>query len=187
MIFTETPLTGAYRIDPEPRRDPRGFFARTWCAQEFAAHGLSPAFVQANLSYSAAKGTLRGIHYQVPPHAENKLLRCTRGTIYDVIVDLRPASPTYRQWLGVELSARNHRMLFVPEGFGHGFLTLTAHAEVTYQVSEFYHPEAERGLRYDDPALGIRWPAAVTVVSDKDRSWPDFTVGPAAAPAGAAR
>jgi dTDP-4-dehydrorhamnose 3,5-epimerase len=172
MIFTETELPGAYLIDVERREDDRGFFARAWCRQEFEAHGLIARVAQANISYNRRKATLRGLHYQLPPFAEAKLVRCTRGAIYDVIVDLRVDSPTYLRWLGVELTADQHRMLYVPEGFAHGFLTLEDHTEVTYQVSQFYTPAAERGIRYDDPALGIRWPLEVQVISEKDRSWP---------------
>jgi dTDP-4-dehydrorhamnose 3,5-epimerase len=174
MIFTETRLAGAYVIDPQLLQDDRGFFARSWCQREFEAHGLTPRVVQANLSYNKRKGTLRGMHYQLPPHAEAKLVRCTRGAILDVIADLRPGSATAGQWIGVELTAENHRMLYVPEGFAHGFQTLADDTEVTYQVSEFYTPGAERGVRYDDPALGITWPLPVSVISEKDRSWPAY-------------
>ena len=177
IIFTETPLQGAYLVDPELRRDQRGFFARTWCREEFAARGLDATFVQANLSYSARRGTLRGMHYQVAPHAEDKLVRCTRGAMYDVIIDLRPASPSHKGWFGVELSAQRYRMLYVPAGFAHGYLTLEDETEVMYEVTAAYHPESERGLRYDDPAIGIAWPIAVSVVSDKDRSWSSFGGG----------
>jgi dTDP-4-dehydrorhamnose 3,5-epimerase len=145
-----------------------------WCQREFALRGLPAGFVQGNLSYSARAGTLRGLHYQVPPDAEIKLVRCTRGSIYDVIVDLRPASPTYREWSAAELSAANHLMLYVPEGFAHGYLTLEDDTEVGYEVSQFYRPGSERGLRYDDPAFGIAWPIGVEVVSEKDRSWSTF-------------
>jgi dTDP-4-dehydrorhamnose 3,5-epimerase len=176
IIFTETKLAGAYLIEPELLRDERGFFSRMWCQQEFAVRGLRAGFVQGNLSYSARAGTLRGMHYQVAPDAEVKLVRCTRGSIYDVIVDLRPASPTYRDWSGAELSAANYRMLYVPEGFAHGFQTLEDETEVSYEVSQFYRPGSEQGLRYDDPAFGIAWPIGVTVVSEKDRSWSTFGV-----------
>jgi dTDP-4-dehydrorhamnose 3,5-epimerase len=175
MIFTETKLPGVYLIDIEKREDQRGFFARAWCQKEFEAHGLTPRVAQANISFNKYKGTLRGLHYQVVPYAETKLVRCTRGAIYDVIIDLRPDSPTYMQWLGVELTAENYKMLYVPEEFAHGFQTLTDNTEVIYQVSQFYTPEAEGGLRYNDPAFGIEWPLEVQVISDKDKSWPDYS------------
>ena len=174
MIFTETRLQGAFLVDLEPRGDERGFFARAWCRNEFEARGLNVDLVQANVSFSRDRGTLRGLHFQREPHAETKLVRCTRGAIYDVIVDLRPQSATYGEWIGVELTSDNHRMLYVPENFAHGFITLTDDVEVMYQVTAFYAPAAEGGLRYDDPALGIVWPEEVRVISDKDRSWPDF-------------
>jgi dTDP-4-dehydrorhamnose 3,5-epimerase len=176
VIFTETKLPGAYLIDIEKRGDQRGFFARAWCQKEFKAHGLTPRVVQANISLSRWKGTLRGMHYQVAPYAEAKSLRCIRGAIYDVIIDLRPDSPTYMQWLEVELTSENHRMLYVPEGFAHGFQTLVDNTEVTYLVSQFYTPEAEGGVRYDDPAFGVEWPLEVQVISDKDKSWPDYSL-----------
>lgn len=172
MIFTETHLKGAFIIDLEERRDHRGFFARTFCAREFEAHGLKPMVAQANLSFNHRRGTLRGLHFQRPPAAETKLVRCTAGAIHDVIVDLRPESPTYLQHVGVELSAANRRALYVPEMFAHGYITLTDGAEVIYQVGEFYTPGAEGGLRWDDPALGIDWPVAVEVISEKDAAWP---------------
>jgi dTDP-4-dehydrorhamnose 3,5-epimerase len=174
MIFTETKLKGAYIIDIKPHKDDRGFFARAWCQNEFAEHGLHPHVAQANLSFNHKKGTLRGMHYQLAPYAESKLVRCTRGAIYDVMIDLRPDSPTYKQWVAVELTAENHRMLYVPEGFGHGFQTLTDNCEITYQVSQFYTPGAERGTRHDDAAFGIQWPLEVSVISQKDRNWPDY-------------
>jgi dTDP-4-dehydrorhamnose 3,5-epimerase len=172
MIFEETELIGAYVIHLEELGDERGFFARAWCAREFEAAGLSTDLVQTNFSYNIRAGTLRGLHYQVAPHQESKLVRCIRGAIYDVIVDLRKDSESYRQWTGVELSARNRRSLYVPAGFAHGFQTLEDETEVLYQVSEFYTPGAERGLRYDDPAVGIDWPLEVSAISDKDASWP---------------
>ena len=175
MIFEETKLAGALLVDIERREDERGFFARTWCADEFADHGLVNTFVQANVSWNAAKGTLRGMHFQHPPHAETKLVRCTRGAIYDVIVDLRGDSETFKQWLGVELTADNRRALFVPEGFAHGYQTLLPDSEVIYQVSAAYAPAAEGGVRWDDPAFAIQWPErGDALLSDKDRSWPDF-------------
>jgi dTDP-4-dehydrorhamnose 3,5-epimerase len=154
------------------KSDPRGFFARTFCAQEFEAHGLKPTVAQCNLSYNYKKGTLRGMHYQLPPAAETKLIRCISGAIYDVIIDMRPESPTYLQHIGVELSAENRRALYVPEMFAHGYQALTDGAEVVYQVGEFYTPGYERGLRYDDPFFNIQWPTEVTVISDKDKNWP---------------
>jgi dTDP-4-dehydrorhamnose 3,5-epimerase len=174
MKFTETALKGAFIIDIDKREDARGFFARTYCAHEFAAHGLPEQMVQTNLSLTRSQGTLRGMHYQVPPHAEDKLVRCVQGAIWDAIVDIRPESPTYCQWIGVELSDANCRMLLVPKGFAHGFLTLSDDAVVTYQVSAFYAPGAERGARHDDLSFGIQWPQPVLDMSDKDRSWPDF-------------
>jgi dTDP-4-dehydrorhamnose 3,5-epimerase len=174
MIFTETEIPGAVLIDLEPHGDSRGFFARAWSADEFEARGLSISFVQANVSLSAQRGTLRGLHYQVAPHQEAKLVRCTRGAIHDVVVDLRPESPTYRRWIGVELSAENRRMLYVPEGCAHGYQTLTDDAEVFYPVTARYAPESERGLRFDDAAFGIDWALEVSVISEKDRSWPDY-------------
>lgn len=174
MRFTETELSGAYIIDVEPHRDERGFFARGWCQREFEEAGLVARVVQVNISTNERAGTLRGMHYQLQPHAETKLVRCTKGALFDVIIDLRPDSPTFMQWTGVELSAGNYRMLYVPEDFAHGFITLEDGTEATYQVSEFYTPGAERGIRYDDPAFGIEWPRAVDVISDKDRAWPDF-------------
>jgi dTDP-4-dehydrorhamnose 3,5-epimerase len=177
MIFTETKLPGAYLIDVEKREDHRGFFARAWCQREFEEHHLVPRVVQANISFNKQKGTLRGMHYQLAPYAETKLVRCVRGALYDVIIDLRPDSSTYMQWLGVELTAEDYKMLFVPEGFAHGFQTLVDNTEATYQVSQFYTPGAEGGVRYDDPAFGIEWPIDVQVISDKDRSWPNYTPG----------
>ncbi len=175
MIFGETQLAGAYVVDLEPREDERGFFARAWCAEEFAERGLSTEIAQCNVSFNHHKGTLRGMHYQVAPHEEVKLIRCTRGSIYDVIVDLRPHSPTYLDWIGVELSADNRRWLYVPNGFAHGYQTLEDSTETYYQVSASYAPGAERGLRWDDPAIGIEWPeAGERIISAKDRSWPDF-------------
>ena len=174
MIFTKGPLPDTYIIDPDKKRDDRGFFARAFCEREFAEHGLARPMVQTNVSFNPRRGTLRGLHFQRAPHREAKLVRCTRGALYDVVVDVRPASPAYGEWMGVELSADSHRMLYVPEGFAHGFLTLEADTEVTYQVSSFYTPGAEGGLRYDDPALAIDWPAPVRVLSEKDRAWPAF-------------
>lgn len=172
MRFTETPLSGAFVIDLEMMSDERGFFARSFCAREFEEHGLSPSVVQTNTSYNAKAGTLRGMHYQNEVAPEPKLVRCVRGALYDVIVDMRPGSPTYAQHFGVELSAENRTMLYVPALFAHGFQTLVDDTEAIYQVGGHYTPDAERGLRFDDPALGIDWPRPVTNISDKDRSWP---------------
>ncbi len=172
MIFIETQLKGAYLIEPERLEDKRGFFARTFCRKELEDHGLDPKIVQCNVSYNKLKGTLRGMHYQIAPKAETKLVRCTRGAIYDVIIDLRPDSPTCDQWISVELSASNFRMIYVPEGFAHGFQTLEDDTEVFYQMSEFYSPEHARGLRWDDPAFGIVWPVKNKIISDKDRNHP---------------
>jgi dTDP-4-dehydrorhamnose 3,5-epimerase len=176
MIFSETKLKGAFIIDLEIREDHRGFFARTFCAKEFEDHGLKPVVAQCNLSFNYKAGTLRGMHYQTPPAAETKLIRCTRGAIYDVIIDLRPESPTYMQHVGVELTEENRRALYVPEMFAHGYQTLTDGAEVVYQVGEFYTPGYERGIRYDDPAFGIQWPVPVSVISEKDASWSLYVV-----------
>ena len=175
MIFQETTLKGAYIIEPERREDNRGFFARVWCRKEFLTKGLNGQLVQCNISYNKEKGTLRGMHYQVAPFAEIKLVRCTMGAIYDVIIDLRPQSPTYLQWVAVELTTENRKILYVPENFAHGYQTLVDDVEVFYQVSQFYVPDSEGGVCYDDPAFGIKWPMEVQVVSDKDRAWPDYT------------
>ena len=174
MKFTQTPLTGAYIINLEKKTDDRGFFARTWCTQEFGQHGLNPNLVQQNMSLTLKKGTLRGMHFQTPPHAETKVVRCTRGAIYDVIIDLRPNSPTHKHWFGVELTAKNYQMIYVPEGFAHGFVTLTDNSEVSYLVTAFYNPESDSGVRYNDPAFNIKWPIPITTISDKDASFPDY-------------
>jgi len=174
MIFTETKLNGAYVIEIQKLEDIRGFFARVWCKNEFETHGLISHLTQTNISFSKKEGTLRGMHYQVEPNQESKLIRCTKGAIYDVIIDLRPNSPTYKKWLGVELTAENYNMLYVPEDFAHGFQTLEDDTEVVYQVSQFYSPQSERGVRYNDPAFGIRWPIEVQVVTDKDKNWADY-------------
>jgi dTDP-4-dehydrorhamnose 3,5-epimerase len=175
MIFTETKLKGAFIIEPEKLEDDRGFFARSWCQREFEAHGLSPRLAQCSISFSKQKGTLRGMHYQLPPCEEAKLVRCTSGSIYDAIIDLRAASPTFRQYFGLALTAHNHTMLYVPEGFAHGFLTLEDNTEVFYQISEFYSPQHARGVRWNDPAFAIEWPFPPSTLSDRDRSCPDFT------------
>ena len=174
MKFHETELQGAYLIDIEKREDERGFFARTWCEKEFKDHGLVARAVQANTSFNAKAGTLRGMHYQLAPYQESKLVRCTRGALYDVIVDLRPDSPTSKRWIGVELTASNNRMLYVPADFAHGFITLVDNTEVAYLISEFYRPGAGGGLRWDDPQFNIEWPRRVEVISDQDAGWPDF-------------
>ena len=171
MIFAETKLKGAYVIEPERLEDERGFFARTFGHEEFAAHGLRNRFVQCSISFNQKKGTLRGMHYQVAPYEEAKLVRCTMGAIYDVIIDLRSGSPTFKQWVAVELTAQNRNMLYVPEGLAHGFQSLEDDTEVFYQISEFYHPESARGIRWDDPALAIEWPAErERIVSLEDQS-----------------
>jgi dTDP-4-dehydrorhamnose 3,5-epimerase len=173
MIFRETRLKGAFTIEPERLEDERGFFARTFCREEFRAHGLNPTVVQCNISVNKKKGTLRGMHYQTPPYPEAKLVLCTRGAVYDVIIDLRPESPTFKQWIAVELTAENHRMLYVPESFAHGFQTLEDNTEVRYQMSEFYHPECARGVRWDDPSFGIEWPQVKKrTMSEKDLNYP---------------
>ncbi|WP_373498635.1 dTDP-4-dehydrorhamnose 3,5-epimerase [Desulfococcus sp.] len=174
MIFQETPLKGAFVLELKKIEDDRGFFARSYCQKEFEEHGLVPRIVQANVSYNAKKGTLRGMHYQIHPYEETKLVRCTCGAIYDVIIDLRKESPTYRQWFGIELTSKNRKMLFVPESFGHGFQTLKEDTEVTYMVSQFYSPGSERGIRWNDPAFGIHWPTVVEVISPKDAHWEDY-------------
>ena len=176
MIFTETKLKGAYIIDVKRLDDDRGFFGRSFCQREFEAFGLNTNAVQANVSYNKKKATLRGMHMQLPPYSETKLVRCTRGAICDVIVDLRPESETFKQWIGVELTADNYRMLFVPEGFAHGFITLEDNTDVTYQVTQFYTPGAERGFRWDDPAFGIEWPIQPALISAKDAAAPLFDI-----------
>jgi dTDP-4-dehydrorhamnose 3,5-epimerase len=172
MRFNETKVAGAFLIEPEPVADERGFFARTWCRDELRDHGLNPELAQCSISFSHRKGTLRGLHYQVAPHQEVKLVRCTQGAIWDVALDLRPDSPTYRAWYGAELSAANRAMLYIPEGCAHGQLTLTDDAEVLYCISAPYAPEAARGVRYDDPAFGVEWPGEVVVINQRDRNYP---------------
>jgi dTDP-4-dehydrorhamnose 3,5-epimerase len=174
MIFLETPLRGAYVIELEKHEDERGFFARSWCSEEFTAKGLDTRQVQCNVSFNKKKGTLRGLHYQLPPHAETKLVRCTRGALYDVIVDLRSDSPTFLKWFGVDLTAGNHRMLYIPKRFAHGFQTLEDGTEIFYQMSEFYAPEAARGLRWNDPRLAITWPEDDRIISQKDLEYVDL-------------
>jgi len=174
MIFIETKLKGAYVIELEKLEDQRGFFARTWDGKEFEQRGLVGKAAQQSISFNNSIGTIRGMHYQKAPYQETKLVRCTRGGKFDVIIDLRPKSPTFKRWFGIELTADNHRMLYVPYGFAHGFQTLREDTEVIYLMSEVYNPEAEVGLRYNDPAIGIEWPLPVTAVSEKDLNWPDF-------------
>jgi dTDP-4-dehydrorhamnose 3,5-epimerase len=174
VIFTETTLTGAYIIDLERKEDSRGFFARSWCRKEFEDRGLCPQCVQVNVGFSPTKGTLRGMHYQIAPFQEVKVVRCTMGAIFDVIIDLRPESPTHRKWTGVELSSGNRRMLYVPEGVAHGYQTIEDNTEIYYQTSQFYSPDAARGVRFNDPAFGIAWPLAVANISNADGSWPDY-------------
>ena len=174
MIFKETMLKGAFVIEPQKLEDERGFFARSFCAREFEAHGLSRHIAQCNISYNAKRRTLRGMHYQISPYEEAKLVRCTRGALYDVIIDLRPDSATYLKSCGVRLDAENRLMFFIPEGFAHGFITLEDHTEVFYQMSEFYAPDSARGLRWNDPAFTIRWPVEPQVISERDRTYPDY-------------
>ena len=172
MRFTETKLRGAFILDVEPREDNRGFFTRAFCQREFEDHGLNPVIAQANVGFNNVRGTMRGMHFQFPPAAETKYVRCTRGAVLDIIVDLRPESPTYLEHVAVELSADNHRGIYVPERFAHGYQALEDKSETSYQVGEFYTPGSEGGLRYDDPALGLSWPLPVTEISEKDRAWP---------------
>ncbi len=176
MIFTELAIKGVFLIEPEQREDERGFFARTFCVEEFSAHGLDPTIAQCNISFNRRRGTLRGLHYQAPPYAEVKLVRCTAGAVFDVVVDIRPDSPTFKKWLGVELYARHRKMLYIPEGFAQGFQTLEDSTELFYQMSKAYVPEAARVLRWDDPSLAVVWPLSVTCVSERDRHLPDITV-----------
>jgi dTDP-4-dehydrorhamnose 3,5-epimerase len=176
LNFLPTALAGAYIVDLEPQTDGRGFFARAWCQTEFEQHGLNSRVVQCSVSYNRRKGTWRGMHYQEAPHEEAKLVRCTMGSICDVIVDLRPGSPTFKEHLTVILSAENRKMLYIPEKFAHGFLTLEDNTEVFYQMSEFYAPESARGFRWNDPYFGIRLPLEIAVISERDRDYPDFRV-----------
>ena len=177
MKFQPTPLAGAYLIELELLEDERGFFARSFCQNEFRAHGLDTALAQCNVSFNRKRGTLRGLHYQAEPHAEAKVVRCTRGAIWDVIVDLRKGSATARRWHAVELTADNRRALYIPAGFAHGFQTLAEDSEVLYQMSEFYHPESARGVRWDDPTLAIPWPLKDPVMSPRDREFPVLDAG----------
>lgn len=174
MKFEELNIAGAFVLDPERLTDERGFFARTWSREEFAGRGLSADLVQCSVSFNAKKGTLRGMHYQVAPHEEVKLVRCTMGALYDVIVDLRPGSPTWRKWAAVELTAENRRLLYIPKGLAHGFQTVTDNTEVFYHMSEYYHPESSRGVRYSDPALGIQWPIREGItICVRDANYPE--------------
>jgi dTDP-4-dehydrorhamnose 3,5-epimerase len=174
MIFRDTAIPGARIVELERHVDDRGFFARTWDAEVFAGEGMNPEVVQTSISYNRAEGTLRGLHYQAPPHAEAKLVRCTAGAIYDVVVDLRPDSTMFMRWAGVELTADNRLALYIPEGCAHGFLTLVDHSEVAYQMSSVYVPEAARGVRFDDPSFAIDWPREIVVVNDRDASYRDY-------------
>jgi dTDP-4-dehydrorhamnose 3,5-epimerase len=177
VIFAETALPGAFRVLPERVADERGYFARTWCREDFAVRGLDPAIAQCSVSFNHRRGTVRGLHFQVAPHAEVKLVRCARGALWDVIVDLRPEAPTFRRWTAVELSAENGEALYIPEGFAHGFQTLADDTEVVYQISVPYAPQSGRGFRYDDPAFAIAWPEPVAVISERDLAWPPFEQG----------
>ena len=174
MTFEKTKLPGVFEIRIEPKPDERGFFARSWCQREFEGNGLNPRLVQCSISFNARRGTLRGMHYQAAPNREAKVVRCTKGTLYDVVVDLRPDSPTFRAWIGVVLTAASRNMVYVPEGCAHGFLTLEDETEVLYQMSEFYWAESARGVRWDDPAFRIVWPDVVKVISERDRTYPNF-------------
>jgi len=174
MIFHQTDLKGVMEVRLDPRTDERGFFARSWCQDEFKAHGLDSALVQCNVSFNKRKGTLRGMHYQIAPFEESKLVRCTSGAIYDVVLDLRRQSPTFKSWIAITLTAQNRNAVYVPEGCAHGFVTLEDCTEVFYQMSEFYSAASARGVRWDDPAFRIEWPEQVKVLSERDRTYPDF-------------
>ena len=174
MIFHETKLPGVFEISLEPKPDDRGFFARTWCQREFGGHGLNPQLAQCSVSYNKLKGTLRGMHYQAAPYPEAKLIRCDKGAIYDVVLDLRTESPTFKQWTAVVLTAADRNMMYVPESCAHGFLTLEDDTQVFYQISECFYAELARGVRFDDPAFQIAWPGAVEVISERDRTYPNF-------------
>lgn len=174
MIFAATAIEGAFLIQPERFEDERGFFARTYCVRELQEHGLDSQVVQRSVSHNRKRGTLRGMHYQIAPHEETKLVSCSRGAIHDVIIDLRPDSPSYRRWTGAALSADNGHILYIPRGCAHGFITLTDDATVDYQISDFHHPESARGVRYNDPAFGIEWPLEPAVINARDREWRDY-------------
>ncbi len=173
MRFIATPLPGVMVIKPERNADERGFFARTWCVNEFEQRGLETRLVQCNISFNRCKGTVRGLHYQIAPHAEAKLIRCTRGSIYDIALDLRPDSPTFKKWFSITLTARNRLAMYIPIGLAHGLQTQTDNTEILYQMSEFYYPEYARGVRWTDPAFDIRWPLPISVISDRDQNFPD--------------
>jgi dTDP-4-dehydrorhamnose 3,5-epimerase len=175
MQFHQTPLQGCYVIEPELIRDHRGFFARVWCRQELEQHGLKAELMQSNIGFSVRKGTLRGLHFQTGAHAEVKIVRCTRGAMYDVVVDLRRESATYKRWFGVELTAENEKMIYVPEGFAQGYLTLADNTEMNYHTSKLFDRGAATGVRFDDPQFGITWPIEIAVMSEQDRQWPDYT------------
>ena len=175
MDFHQTKLPGVFEIHLNPHQDSRGFFARAWCANEFAANGLNPLLVQCNISFNARKGTLRGMHFQAAPHAEDKFVRCTRGAICDVVLDLRPESTTYKSWIAVTLTSEDRNMIYVPKGCAHGFLTLEDETEVFYQMSEIYVAEAARGFRWNDPSFQIQWPGNVEVISERDQNYPDYS------------
>lgn len=174
MIFTETRIKGAYIIEIEKIEDKRGFFGRSWCTNEFEEHGLNPNICQANVSFSKKKGTLRGMHYQKAPYQEVKIVQCTRGSIFDVIIDLRKNSPTYKEWIGVELTQDSYQMLYIPEDFAHGFITMEDHCVVSYLMTHLYTPGSAAGIRWNDPAFNIQWPFEPTILSEKDKSFPDF-------------
>ena len=176
MIFTRMGIEGAYIIEPEPLADERGFFARSFCEEEFRKNGLETEIVQCNISYNKKSGTLRGMHYQIPPFEEAKIVSCTRGSIYDVVLDLRRGSPSYCRWFATELSENNYTMVYVPKGCAHGYLTLEDDCMVYYQMTEFFHPECARGVRWDDPAFGITWPHPAEIISEKDQSYPDYAL-----------
>jgi len=174
MIFTKTKLNGAFIVELEKGKDKRGFFARAWDYKQFLEHGLNSNLVQCNISFTEKKGTLRGMHYQTKPYQETKLIRCTKGKIFDVIIDLRVKSETFKEWLGIELTADNYKMLYVPEDFAHGFMTLEDDTEIFYQISQYYNPELEQGVRWDDQAFQIRWPLHPILISEKDLGYPSF-------------
>jgi len=176
MIFKETKLAGAFLIEAERLEDERGFFARMWSQREFEQRGLGPRLVECNISFNRKRGTLRGLHYQAPPHGQAKLVRCTMGAVFDVILDLRPNSSTFRHWISAQLSADNRAMLYVPEGFAHGFQTLEDDSEIFYQMSQYYAPESSRGVRWDDPAFGVTWPEGNRIINARDREYPDFVL-----------
>lgn len=176
MKFIKTPIEKVYLLEIEKIEDERGFFARSWCREEFEDMGLNGNLAQCSISFNKEKGTLRGMHYQAPPYEEAKIIRCTMGAIYDVIIDVRPSSPTFKKWYGVELSASNRNMLYAPEGVAHGYITLEDNSEIFYQISELYHPECAKGVRWDDPAFGVKWPAKPSVIADRDVNYKDLRV-----------